>query len=161
MLRDLSIDMSTKIKATGPYIFCSIPLEKSFLVAFNFPPESKNALDVGKKRSLHEILTINGYTISINEVAICKFIMTPWEKGTVARIFTGAEPPSGSDCIIMQEDVKKTGDQKVELLKSLEVGENIRKRACDLKTGEVFFKKGRQLSSADLGLCASVGKVSM
>ena len=86
---------------------------------------------------------------------------TSLEKGTVARIFTGAEPPSGSDCIIMQEDVKKIGDQKVELLKSVEVGENIRKRACDLKTGEVFFKKGRQLSSADLGLCASVGKVSM
>ena len=42
----------------------------------------------------------------------------------------------------------------------MEVGENIRKRACDLKTGE-FFLKGRQLSSADLGLCASVGKVSM
>jgi len=56
-----------------------------FLVAFNFPPESKNALDVGKKRSLHEILTINGYPISINEVAICKFIMTPWEKSTVVR----------------------------------------------------------------------------
>ena len=56
-----------------------------FLVAFNFPPESKNALDVGKKRSLHEILTINGYAIGINEVAICKFIMTPWDKGTVAR----------------------------------------------------------------------------
>ena len=61
----------------------------------------------------------------------------------------------------MQEDVKIIGDQKIELLKSVEVGENIRKRACDLKTGEVFFKKGRQLSSADIGLCASVGKVSM
>ena len=41
----------------------------------------------------------------------------------------------------MQEDVKIIGDQKVELLKSVEVGENIRKRACDLKTGEVFLKK--------------------
>ena len=56
-----------------------------FLVAHNFPPESKNALDVGKKRSLHEILTINGYPITINETAICKFIMTPWEKGTVTN----------------------------------------------------------------------------
>ncbi len=56
-----------------------------FLVAHNFPPESKNALDVGKKRSLHEILTINGYPITINEVAICKFIMTPWEKATVTN----------------------------------------------------------------------------
>ena len=66
---------------------------------------------------------------------------TSLEKGTVARIFTGAEPPSGSDCIIMQEDVKIIGDQKVKVLKSVEVGENIRKRACDLKTGEVFLKK--------------------
>lgn len=56
-----------------------------FLVGYNFPPESKNSLDVGKKRSLHEILTINGYPITINEVAICKFIMTPWEKATVAN----------------------------------------------------------------------------
>lgn len=56
-----------------------------FLVGYNFPPESKNSLDVGKKRSLHETLTINGYPISINEVAICKFIMTPWDKGTVVK----------------------------------------------------------------------------
>lgn len=56
-----------------------------FLVARNFPPESKNALDVGKKRALHEILTINGYPITLQEAAICKFIMTPWNKASVAK----------------------------------------------------------------------------
>lgn len=56
-----------------------------FVVAYNFPPESKNALDVGKKRTLHEIMTINGYPITLNEAAICKFIMTPWEKSTVSN----------------------------------------------------------------------------
>lgn len=56
-----------------------------FLVAYNFPPESKNALDVGKKRALHEIMTINGYPITLNETAICKFIMTPWGKGTATN----------------------------------------------------------------------------
>ena len=115
---------------------------------------------------------VDGYAARSSEVFVGKeFVVsqripagsnpTNLKKGTVARIFTGAEPPSGSDCIIMQEDVKISGDQKVAVLKSMEVGENIRKRACDLKKDEVFFKKGRQLSSADIGLCASAGKVSM
>lgn len=56
-----------------------------FLVAHGFPPESKNALDVGKKRALHEILTINGYPIGVHETAICKFIMTPWSKTSVVK----------------------------------------------------------------------------
>ena len=51
----------------------------------------------------------------------------------------------------MQEDVNLIGDQKMKLLKSGSRREH--RRACDLKTGEVF--KGRQLSSADIGLCVS------
>ena len=86
---------------------------------------------------------------------------TSLKKNTVARIFTGAEPPEGSDCIVMQEDTKLIGDQKIQFLKTADIGENIRSRACDLKTGQLFFNKGRQLSPADIGLCASVGKVSL
>lgn len=55
-----------------------------FIVAFNFPEESKESCDLGKKRQLHEIMTIGGYDISQTHAGICKFLLTPWDQsGTI------------------------------------------------------------------------------
>ena len=54
-------------------------MTQPFLVAYNFPENSKEDCDIGKKRQLHEILTINGYPISQSHAAICRFLLTPWD----------------------------------------------------------------------------------
>jgi len=55
-------------------------MTQPFLVAYNFPDGSKEACDIGKKRQLHEIMTIGGYEISQLHAAVCKFLLTPWDQ---------------------------------------------------------------------------------
>ena len=55
-----------------------------FVVAFNFPEDSKESFDIGKKRQLHEIITIGGYDISQTHAGVCKYLLTPWNQtGTI------------------------------------------------------------------------------
>ena len=59
-------------------------MTQPFLVVNNFPEDSKEACDIGKKRQLHEIMTIGGYEISQTHAAACKFLLTPWDQtGTI------------------------------------------------------------------------------
>ena len=81
----------------------------------------------------------------------------PLAPGTVARIFTGAAIPSGANAVVMQEQTASEGTQSIRLLQPVVPGQNIRPRAGDLHRGQVILEKGRRLSAADIGLCASVG----
>jgi len=63
-------------------------LEIPFLVARNLPSEAKNTLDVGKKRQLHERITIAGYSISKKEAAITTQLMTHWDAANKIQIET-------------------------------------------------------------------------
>lgn len=81
----------------------------------------------------------------------------PLALGTVARIFTGAPIPEGANAVVMQEQTILDEDGRVSFTEPVAPGQNIRRRAGDLKKGQVVIAQGRRLSAADLGLCASVG----
>jgi molybdopterin molybdotransferase len=85
----------------------------------------------------------------------------PLEPNTVARIFTGAPIPPGANAVIMQEQVRPQEDGRIQCLKAVQPGQNIRPLAGDLRAGQVVLPKGRRLSAADLALCASVGCVQI
>lgn len=81
--------------------------------------------------------------------------------GTVARIFTGAPIPPGANAVIMQEQVQVFDDGRIKLLEPVSPGQNVRPRAGDISCGAVMLEKGRRLSAADIGLCASVGRANL
>ena len=59
-------------------------MAQHFLVARDFPDSSKNTADIGNKRQLHEIMTIDGYSISRSHASVCRFLLTPWNaKGVI------------------------------------------------------------------------------
>lgn len=62
-----------------------------FLVARGLPPESKNSLDIGKKRLLHERITIAGYSMLRKEASICNQLMTPWSANVRVNVKTTQE----------------------------------------------------------------------
>ena len=62
-----------------------------FLVARGLPPESKNSLDIGKKRLLHERITIAGYSMLRKEASICNQLMTPWAANVRVNVKTTQE----------------------------------------------------------------------
>jgi molybdopterin molybdotransferase len=83
-------------------------------------------------------------------------------QGKASRIMTGAVIPKGADAVVMVEDTKRKiiKDEKKEVImvfKEVKPGENIRKRGEDVKRGELVLKKSTVLTSAEIGMLASLG----
>jgi len=80
----------------------------------------------------------------------------PLERGTAARIFTGAPIPEGADAVVMQEACLRE-DDLVTLATSVEAGCNVRLAGEDIAEGAVVLSGGTRLRAQELGLIASVG----
>ncbi|HEY3595106.1 MAG TPA: gephyrin-like molybdotransferase Glp [Polyangiaceae bacterium] len=74
---------------------------------------------------------------------------------TACRIFTGAELPEGADAVVLQEDVKREGDQ-VTFASVPARGANIRRAGEDLAAGDRAIEAGTRLSPFQLSLAASL-----
>lgn len=75
---------------------------------------------------------------------------------TAMRIYTGAPLPEGADAVVIQEDVKIESG-RVRLPASVEIGDNVRYRGEDYRTGEALYAPGRRLNALDLALLGSAG----
>ncbi len=82
---------------------------------------------------------------------------TPLKPGTVARIFTGAALPSGSDTVVMQEDTEQLGGDSIKLTEVVEQGQHVRPQGQDIAKGSVVVASGKRLQPQDIGLLASIG----
>ena len=80
----------------------------------------------------------------------------PLERGTAARIFTGAPIPHGADAVVMQELCAVDGDH-VLINHVPRVGEWIRRAGEDIALGATVLAAGARLNPQMLGLAASVG----
>ncbi|HEV2803358.1 MAG TPA: gephyrin-like molybdotransferase Glp [Chthoniobacterales bacterium] len=78
------------------------------------------------------------------------------EAGEALRIFTGAPIPAGADAVVMQEDVRVDGSE-IFLNTTVEPGEFIRRRGCDLGEGQKIVETGTRLRAQTLALLASQG----
>src|SRR2546423_907221 len=76
--------------------------------------------------------------------------------GEAVRIFTGAPIPAGADAVVMQEDVTREGDEIV-VNGTIENGEFIRRRGCDLAIGQKILAAGERINTTRLALLASQG----
>ena len=73
-----------------------------------------------------------------------------------AFVSTGSIIPDGADAVIMIEYSKRTGN-KVELIKSVEKGENVTYRGSDIKRDEIVLQAGTFLYPQDLGILSALG----
>jgi molybdopterin molybdotransferase len=78
------------------------------------------------------------------------------EPGETIRVFTGAPIPAGADAVVMQEDVRVEGAD-VFVKTTVESGEFIRRRGCDLSGGQKIVEGGARLRPQTLALLASQG----
>lgn len=78
------------------------------------------------------------------------------EPGTAARIFTGAEIPTGADTVIMQEHCREENGT-VYIPADAAPGNNIRPQGQDIRRGAEVAVYGQQLTPQTLGLLASIG----
>ncbi|MFQ5906902.1 MAG: gephyrin-like molybdotransferase Glp, partial [bacterium] len=76
---------------------------------------------------------------------------------TAVRIMTGAPIPRGADTIVRVEHTESArGQVRVSIVDG--PGSHIRDAAEDIRKGQTILEKGKLLTSADIGLLASVGK---
>ncbi|QAY79439.1 molybdopterin molybdotransferase MoeA [Sphingosinicella sp. BN140058] len=73
--------------------------------------------------------------------------------GTCVRIFTGAALPSGSDRVVMQEIVRREGDQA--LFEEPQDSLFVRRKASDFGVGDVLVAEGRALDARSLVAAAA------
>jgi molybdopterin molybdotransferase len=80
------------------------------------------------------------------------------EKGAALRIMTGAMFPPGSDCMVMQENVK-IGDNGTEISLTSPVGayENYVRAGEDIHKGQLLIEKDETLGFAHLAVLAAMG----
>jgi molybdopterin molybdotransferase len=73
------------------------------------------------------------------------------------RIMTGAPMPAGSDTVIPQESVTRSGGQITFDARRLACGANCRRAGEDLARGQPALHAGRIMRPSDVGLVASLG----
>ena len=77
--------------------------------------------------------------------------------GTAVRIMTGAHVPKGADAIVPFEDTKEENDN-VKIFLEMRKHANYRTAGENIAKGEKVLNKGERLSSADMGILASINR---
>ncbi len=77
--------------------------------------------------------------------------------GEAVRIFTGAPLPADCDCVIVQEDVTRSGDTITVHGKPNRPDQHIRPAGLDIKAGQCLAVCGTRISPALQGLLAAAG----
>lgn len=81
------------------------------------------------------------------------------EKGTAARIFTGAKMPQGANTVIPQELIEKddSAGKIIYAQDKIKTGSNVRLKGSQCQEGELIITKGTKITPGVIGLLASVG----
>ncbi len=87
-------------------------------------------------------------------------LQRPLAAGEAVRIMTGAPIPADCDCVVMQEVVRRTGNQ-VTIPTGQKINQNIRPAGEDMRAGSRILEQGRCLTPADLGLITSLGLTTL
>lgn len=78
--------------------------------------------------------------------------------GNCLEVMTGAVLPENTDTVIRYEDVKMENGQATILIEDIRAYQNIHKQGIDRKKGAEIVKAGTLISTAEIGVAATVGK---
>ena len=129
-------------------------LAKDIVATMDVPPFDNSAMD--------------GYAIRFEDLAFSSsfklvgqsFAGEPYKaqigSGQCIRIMTGGVLPNGADTVVMQENTEVEGD-RVTMTVAPKLGQSVRNAGEELTQGQVVLKQGRQLTSVDVGIMASLG----
>lgn len=94
----------------------------------------------------------------VGEILMGEKADTELGEGECVRISTGGMLPESADSVVMVEHTDCTFDPVCLILKAVSPFENVTKKGDDVKENDVVFKKGRTVTSREVGVLASLGK---
>jgi len=118
----------------------------------NMPPFNKTAVD-GYACKMADV----NHELEVIEIIPAGKVPTKKiESGQCAKIMTGAMIPEGADCVLMVEETKEIGNNRIVF-----TGEKAKSNICilgeDIKTGDVAIVKGTILSAQHIAIMAALG----
>lgn len=130
-------------------------LAQDVIAKVDVPPQANSAMD--------------GYALNIDDIrADASFVVSQrivagtapqvLERGTVARIFTGAVIPKDANAVVMQENCQLLADGRVKILSWPTLNANIRPQGQDIALDTLILRQGQKLNAAALGLIATIGQ---
>ncbi len=119
------------------------------------PPFAASAMDGWAVRRADALTDAASLRI-IGESAAGRGLDRAVGPGEAARIFTGAPLPDGADCVVLQENAAREGDQ-VRLGPLDGAPSHIRSRGGDFQAGERLLEPGVRLDAWRLSLAAAAG----
>ncbi|KQM18004.1 molybdenum cofactor biosynthesis protein MoeA [Sphingomonas sp. Leaf24] len=78
-------------------------------------------------------------------------------EGQATRIFTGAAMPTGTDCVLVQEEATRDGDRLHLSGEGPVRGGNVRRAGLDFREGELLIAAGERITPARAALAAVAG----
>jgi len=96
----------------------------------------------------------------VGEMAAGQARMVALSPGTSVRIMTGAPIPQGADAVVPVEWTD-AGVATVRITQAPTLGQHLRHRGEDIRTGDVLLEDGTVLGPRQLGLLASVGRAQV
>ena len=105
-----------------------------------------------------------GATLPVSQRIPAGVVGQPLASGSAARIFTGAQIPSGADAVLMQEQAEVVPGADlgaVRVLVAPAAADWIRRRGEDVFAGDVVLPRGVRLTPQALGLAAGVGAAAL
>jgi molybdopterin molybdotransferase len=97
----------------------------------------------------------------VGEIAAGESMQIEVSPGICARIFTGANLPPGADSVVMVEDARAAGNDRVDFARGERAGVNVLHRGEDACRGDVLVPAGQRLGAVHLGACAAVGQTEV
>ena len=122
------------------------------------PPQDNTSMDGYALRCAD--VPAAGVLLPVTQRIPAGVVGQPLQPGSAARIFTGAQVPSGADAIVMQELCEAVGDA-VRVNAVPIVGQWIRRRGEDVLRDSVVLPSGTRLTPQALGLAATVGAATL
>lgn len=132
---------------------CGRRLAEPVVARVTQPPAAVSAMD-GYAVRLSDVQT-PGATLQVTgEAPAGKPFKSGVRTGEAVRIFTGAHLPSGSDHIVIQEDVDRR-DGEIICRKGYTAAEFVRQAGIDFTAGDVLIEPGTVLTPSALALAAA------
>ncbi len=126
----------------------------------NIPPFHNSAMDGFAVVAADVLNASEGQPVQLSVVETIQAGRAPTaciQRGSAARIMTGAMMPEGADAVVMQEVTESEGEQ-VTIFEGVEPDENVRFTGESVKQGDLVMSQGKLIRPQEIAMFASLNR---
>jgi len=135
-------------------------LTSDIIATENLPPFNNSAMD-GYAVRAEETTGASEKTpvkLEIQEVVRAGHMaVTELDQGKAIKIMTGSPMPLGANTVVIKEVTRPEGEERVEIFRQANRGDNIRGKGEDVRSGDLLLGAGTRIRPYELAILAAQG----